>query len=705
MFKPTLATLLLLSGASVTSAQTTPADLEAVSDEIIVTGRAQRLYRVTETTSGKLPSDPLNTPLIITSINAQLIEDQGARDAQDIYRNIAGVSLFSYAGVTARGFRQEEVFFDGLRGSPYVGFSVPQLFNVERVEFLKGPAGMLYGQGSPGGLFNYVTKKPGRDFSAEMRVIAGTEGRYGGSYEVSGPMGDVLSSRLGVFYETRNTPRVNAGSETFILDGGVGVQLPNNSELILQMTHYKQDMEGNRLRGVPVNDDGVFLTDRRWNHNEESDFLNLESTNYQAGLTGEFGAELSWDVKVRYTDASQEQNYHEPRVLVDSTGDGNVDLVVRQFRDQLRQNEDLTFGANMTWARGFGAFENRLLVGYEYYKQDSGGRFFTANPDADTVTRFLTGNSLPSDIIPLYLDGSNYGQTQSGQYNLPAPRVFENENELHGIYGLNETTFGDFTVVGGLRYDDNNADADDNVSFRLGGIYRVQDNISLFAQYADSYSPITNGEDVEEIGGPFDPVTGTITEGGVKASLFDGRVYGSVSVYDIVRDGILQATGEVTLTGRDIVADIGEVTSTGAEVELSADITSDWVLTASYAYNNARITQRSTARGFSNSVGDRFVNAPKHQLGFWTRYQVPAIKTAFAFGGDYVDEQISFSNQRVKEYMIFDASVIFEPGPVKILLRVDNLLDKTYARSGFSERTGHFPGTPRSIFVEVSKSW
>lgn len=126
---------------------------------IIVTGRAQKLYRVDETTSGKMATPPLESSLVITTISEQLIEDQGARDAQDLYRNISGVSFFSYAGVTARGFRQEEIFYDGLRGDPYAGFSVPQLFNIERVEFLKGPAGMLYGPGAPGGLFNYITKK------------------------------------------------------------------------------------------------------------------------------------------------------------------------------------------------------------------------------------------------------------------------------------------------------------------------------------------------------------------------------------------------------------------------------------------------------------------------------------------------------------------------------------------------------------------
>jgi len=122
---------------------------EPEADGIVVTGRAQKLYRVETTAATKLPTEPLLSSQNVTVITGELIQDQGARDAQDIYRNISGVSFFSYAGVTARGFRQEEIFFDGLRGDPYAGFSVPQLVNLERVEFLKGPSGMLYGPGAP----------------------------------------------------------------------------------------------------------------------------------------------------------------------------------------------------------------------------------------------------------------------------------------------------------------------------------------------------------------------------------------------------------------------------------------------------------------------------------------------------------------------------------------------------------------------------
>ena len=125
----------------------------------------------------------------------------------------------------------------------------------------------------------------------------------------------------------------------------------------------------------------------------------------------------------------------------------------------------------------------------------------------------------------------------------------------------------------------------------------------------------------------------------------------------------------------------------------------------SYGYNDTKITEDNGEGGFSNSVGDRFANAPRHQLGFWTRYQVPAINTAFAFGGDFVDERQSLSGQRVKSYTVYDASIIWDRGPFSVLGRIENVFDKTYAVSGFNERGGHFPGDPRTFFVEVYYEW
>ena len=115
--------------------------------EIIeVQGRAQQFYLDSNTRVGtKTDANILDIPMSAQVITKQLIIDQAARDITDIYRSIAGVSEFSYSGVTFRGFRDSDsVFYDGVRGDPFSGFSVPQVFNVERIEILKGPSAVRY---------------------------------------------------------------------------------------------------------------------------------------------------------------------------------------------------------------------------------------------------------------------------------------------------------------------------------------------------------------------------------------------------------------------------------------------------------------------------------------------------------------------------------------------------------------------------------
>lgn len=670
-------------------------------DTVIVSGRAQKLYRVEETSTGKLPTAPLASSLSITTITQQLIEDQGARDAKDLYRNISGVTVFSYAGVTARGFRQQEVYYDGLRGDPYVGFSVPQLFNVERVEFLKGPAGMLYGPGAPGGLFNYITKKPdSQEFEAEVRVIGGTESRWGGSAEINAPVGEALAVRGGLFYEDVGLFRNNAASRTLIADGGLSFD-PGPIRLDLQATRYDQELDANRLRGVPVDEEGEFLTSRRWNHNEPSDFQNLRSDVLQARLEAQPFAGITLDATLRYNDAEEVQNYHEPRGLFDSDGDGIVDASIRQFRDQKREQETWSFGVNAVWDADIGARPNRLLLGLDWF--DSESQF--------TSRALRGGNAItPGLPDPLSLFDPQYGQSDPATYNLGPFRESLTLGERFGVYLLDELTIGKLILTGGVRLDqfDDNANGtkfdEEEVTYRFGSVYRATEEVSLFVQHATSFEPQSATAQNPLAGGPFVPTSGDIVEGGIKTALMGGRVQSSLSIYRIRRSDILQADprGDVGGDGFDDLISLGEVTSKGAEVDLTADLTPNWVLTMSYAYNDALITGDNGGGGISNRVGDRFANAPRHQFGFWTRYQFPELGLALALGGDYVGDRVSLSDQPVNDYVTFDASIIYETGPWKALLRVDNLFDETYAASGFISRTGHFPGEPRSVFLELA---
>lgn len=684
--------------------QAMAADEATSVEELVVTARAQALYRTEAVTVGKLATAPLESSQSVQVINEELIRDQGARDAQDLYRNIASVSFFSYAGVTARGFRQEEIFFDGLRGDPYAGLTAPQLFNIERVEFLKGPAGMLYGPGAPGGLFNYVTKKPEEEFSARVAGVVGSEGRWGASAEATGALPvEGLSGRIGAFYEDQPGPRWNAGNEVTILDAGLKYDFALG-DVTLQATRYEQDLPANRLRGAPTDDAGHFLTDRRWNHNEPTDFLRFEGNVLQAIVNAQPSDSLTLNLALRYSDGLEMQQYHEPQGLFDSDGDGAVDATVRQFRDQIRKQTNWSVGGNGVWSGLLAGVESRVLFGADWFTNDH----TLDNRNIRGRTSAVAG--LPP---PLSLLNPDYGAVPTSSYALgPFVRTVTKQERMGG-YGLYEATVGRLIGTLGVRYDrfEDTSGAtvfeDEAVTWRAGLVYRVRPDVSIYGQWAQSFEPQAATSQTPLAGGPFAPTEGEMFEGGLKAELMGGRVQATTAIYHIVRTNILQADprGDVGGDGVNDQVAFGEITSKGFEADLAADVTDNWVVTASYAYNDTRITKDNGGGTLSNAVGDRFANAPEHKLGFWTRYQFPTLGLAVALGGDYVDVRRSIDGQKVRPYTVFDASVIYTRGPWKALVRATNLTDETYATSGFIARTGHFPGAPRAVFLELSREW
>ncbi|GGB89905.1 ligand-gated channel [Novosphingobium endophyticum] len=677
------------------------AEADEAASEIIVTGRAEALYRVESTSVARGASDPRDIPQSVTVINESLIDDQGARDATDLYRNIAGVTTFSYSGVTFRGFRQDRVFYDNLRGDPFIAFSVPRLFNIQRVEVLKGPSGMLYGPGEPGGLINYVTKTPTEELAAQANLTLGNYERYGASGEISGPItgNGALLGRAGAYYEQMDPFRNNTREKSLILDGGLKAKLGEDARIIGQVTHYDQKNRAARLRGVPTDDDGNFLASRSWNTNEKSDFLNLRATVYQARLQAEPADGIAVELATRYFDARERQQYHEARGLVDTDADGIVDASRRELRDQERITKGLTFSGNATIDQPIAGLDNRVLIGADWYRED-----------AEFWGRTVTHPNIPL----LSLSNPVYGLSGASFYDLEAiaKRPTETRSTRYGFYLQDQLSLSDqWIVVGGARYDrykdtdllGGTEYEDGDWTFRGGLIFKPRSDTSLYASWSQGFEPQSVDSQNPLAGGPFVPITGEQIEAGVKLALLGGKLQANAAVYQIKRRNMLQAdpNGDSS-DGFDDLAPIGEVTSKGFEIEIAADLTPDWVLTANYAYNDARITATVPGQSLTNAVGDRFANAPKHQAGLWTRYQFRPTGTAVALGGEYIGERVSISGQTVKPYAIFDASVIQQITPhLSVLLRVDNIFDKTYAASGFIDRTGHFPGEPRTVFAEL----
>lgn len=677
-------------------------------DKVEVRGRAQTLYRVDDAAVGTRTDTPLElVPQSIQVLPRELIDDQAARQVTDLYRSISGISYFSYAGVTLRGFRQENVLYDGLRGDPYAGFSVPQLFNIERVEVLKGPAGALYGGGDAGGVINYVTRKPKATAERRIELQVGNRDFRAGSIEGTGPLNatGTVRYRAGLYGDSEQGVRWNTDSESVIGDASLAFDVGDTGELTLQFTDITQNLGGNRLRGVPVDDNGNFLTDRRWNHNEDSDFLDMRAKVALAQYRFAPRDNLDVDVAARWFSNNEHQMYHEPMGLIDRDRDGVAEWMTRQLRNQIRDNEAFTANANAVWRISTGAIEHKVLFGADVYQLDADFTAQTAN-SAD-----LARGAGPVRGIDLF--NPVYGASAWHDYNLSALpwRSTSTRSRRYGGYLQDELALTPrWHVLAGLRWDGfkdddrlagSSVDGND-ISWRLGSTFTVRDGLNLYASVASGFVPQSAANQNSAAGGPFDAERSRQWEVGMK-SLLAERVSLNLAAYRIDRSNIVQATGEV-INGVNQLAALGLVRSTGMEMDLLADVTERWVLNLTYAYNDARVKDAGP-NGITNASGNRFANAPRNKLGLWTRYDLPAINSAIGFGADYVDERISLDGQRVKPYAVFDMSWKTTWKQWQFQANVKNLFDKVYAASGFIERNGHFPGEPRRVYVQAGYSF
>ncbi|GAA0657811.1 TonB-dependent siderophore receptor [Rheinheimera tangshanensis] len=670
---------------------------------IEVKGRAQTLYRASQSSVGTRTDTDLElVPQNIQVLPEALIRDQAARQVTDLYRSMSGVSAFSYSGVTFRGFRQDEILYDGVRGDPFNGFAVPQLFNVQEVQLLKGSSGALYGSSAPGGLINYVTKKPQRTAKNQLELGLGNDDYWQGSLELSGPLNEQQAYRFGYYRDSEQPFRWNTKVENEILDLGYLIDITDSTSLTLQYNTLTQDYQGARLRGVPTDDQGNFLGDRAWNHNEATDFQSLEADVWQVRADHEFNSNWRTDLTWRHYDNTELQNYHEPFCSFDTDGDGVVDYCRRQFRDQRRENTADSVTWNNIVEFSTAGLNHQLLIGADTMTQDS---------------YFLGRNVAPIEqggkALGISLINPVYGLTSAADYDIDSIKSTPTDTTAvrQGFYLQDQLDLtSSWNLLLGVRWDsfeDKNNMASSKVdgndsSWRVGSTYQLTDWVRLYALKGTGFSPQASASQVPEVGGPFEAEQSSIIEAGARFSLLNDAIRLNVATYEMIRNNILQADprGDVGGDGRDDQIALGEVKSKGVELDLLGDLTDSWVLNLNYAYNDTRIVESTSA--ITNAVGDKFANAPQHQVGIWSRYELDSINSAIAAGMDYVSDQLSIDGQHVKSYTVFDMSWQTRWQQWMFQANVKNLFDKTYATAGFIERTGHFPGEPRRLIVTAS---
>jgi iron complex outermembrane receptor protein len=681
--------------------------LTTIQTTIEVSEQADDFLATSSVSITKSPEALIDIPYSIQVIPKALLEDRGAQEIKDLYRNISGVTDSPYSGMTFRGFTQREMLFNGVRGNPYgslendlndAGFSTSQgrLSNVEYVEVLKGPAGVLFGAGEPGGIINFVTKKPRTEHAAELSYRMGSFRQLGGAADITGPLwkSKNLFYRAAWYQEDRKTFRYNTRNENSHLATGLSWRFKDSTSLGFEYEYIDQLLPGNRLRGIPVNAAGVNLTNREWNATEPSDFSALQARVAQLRLDHAFTPTLRTDVTFRFLNSDRPERYHEPRGI---NPDGRT--MRREFRNQYRSNNDWSLTANgyQRWSHDRAGTHN-LTFGFESVQQDWNGRYATAREQE-------RGGPVPG--IDLF--APIYGRTREAIYTLPAFTFQSILSKREGGFVQDRIELLprlQLLLAGRVEHYGDRGTVPNPIDFstvaltgRAGLVYRIHSHVSAFGSYGNAFNRAPALAQTPLANGPHKPETSRQVEGGVKAELSRNRVLLTASVFRIVKSNVLRPDPNLGPRGDNssAVLPIGKVRNQGFEIDATGRVSNDLSVIVNYAFLDSSILED---RLTPSAVGRSLPNAARHAFGLFARYDIRKTGTALSAGNESRSRRYEpYANIQAAGYGIWDISVFQKITKwVELRVQVDNAFDKLYATSSlFAARAGNMPGAPRTL--------
>src|SRR5450830_1255841 len=499
-----------------------------------------------------------DVPQTINVVPAAVIRDQHAMSIQDIMKNIPGVGLSTGDG------QRDQVFISGFTaiGDQFVdGFRDDALYfrdlsNVERLEVIKGPAAVLYGRGSSGGLVNRITRKPGVDITDVALSLTNTAGRRG---EVDvGRVGETVDWRVTGAREVSDSYREQQFIKRTALAPSVAIRLSGATKLLLQGDY----LEDRRLTdfGIPSWHGRPVAVDAGTYYGaanaRDADFSQSRVVSTAATLTHKFSDSLSLRNAFRYYD------YHLDRNNTNISGNVNEVKGTMNFgHAKLNRDESGWFNqTELTQKLVTGSLRHEVLYGAEFGKQNK-----DANSWASTVV--ATNVSIFNPVLP-QVDRSKLGACSDtfGTYDTAA------------AYVQDAISFSDeWKALAGLRYDS----------------YQQQSRLANAAGVTTAKLSRTDAANNADLA----PETTRNTEVGAKYELWGGRANATVSLFRLERDNIKTSD---PITNR--IVPVGTQRTDGLELTFNADLHDGWKMMAGYAYLDATITDSIAV--------DKSVNVP-----------------------------------------------------------------------------------------------
>lgn len=675
------------------------APVVAKNDRIVVTAPPN--------TAMKLDVPISETPRAVSVVTEQQIEERGAQKIDQALRYSSGILATPYGPdnkaewVTIRGFSDQSRFQNGLATLNEDGFYGQQIepFGVERIEVLKGPASVLYGQNPPGGLVNVITKRPTRLPQGKVELEYGSNDYRHLAVDSAGPLNDDGSVLYRVVALARDTSGEMDFSKSKRLYLAPSVTfLGEDTELTVLASYMdtKSDTTNGfklpygTLHGTPFGKVGykTSLGEPGLNRHDTQQF-NL-------------GYEFTHHLNDTWT---FHQNLNYTYLNLDLRNAYAISMV-----DERRADRGLTYrdGFAQNWAtdnRLVGEWqwediENTLLLGFDYRRANTQSHDADLSPYNSAQYRFIND---PIDIFnPVY-----------GNYTLNDDQLSYHRSGRHqnGYYIQNQIKYDDRLIflLGG-RYDQSksrtqneimgiDSRTDDSKFTKSAGVIYLFDNgVSPYISYAESFLPIA---DYDASGRQYKPTMGKQTEVGVKYTPSGFNGYASAAVFNLNQDNIL--TTDINNPIRRVQA--GEARSRGVELELSGEVYSGLSVTANYTYNKVETTKSGTVE----EVGKRLAGLPLHSASAWATYAFSGSLEGLTVGsgvryvGSSFGDKVESRNLKVPAYTLWDAMIAYDfSKDWRLQVNATNLTNREYVSAC---DFWCYYGEGRNVNVNVSYRW
>lgn len=626
-----------------------------------------------------------DVPQAVQVVSKKLIREQGALEMKDVLRNVSGVALAQGEGrrdqFYIRGFdATRDTLVDGMRDD---SLYFRDLGNIERVEVIKGPAAVLYGRGSAGGLINRVTKKPSYQTVREAALTLGSYQLRRLDVDLGGALGSQAAFRLTGAYEAGDSYRDIVHSERSVLAPSIAWSAGQNTSFLLQTEFLHQRRTPDRgipsLNGVPA---AVPVSNF---YGEKYDYATTDARNARFNVEHAVNDKLTLRNNFQYSTLTLDAV--NTRTLGLTGGNTQVRRQITYFP------QDQTNYLNQTEAvykLDAGSIQHTLLAGVELGNQTASRLVGAANASSvslQTPQHIAVMPNLAS--LPIMINSGFKADTVA-------------------TYVQDQISFGQhWKALAGLRFDRFKQTQDDRRtglvqnrtdtmwSPRVGIVYQPNDAHALYGNLSRSFQPVGNdlfynGKDFAQI----KPVESLQQEVGAKSEWYGGRLLSTVALYQITQRNAI--TKDPTDPAGLRQVQTGEQQSRGFEVDVSGTVLPGWKVFANYALNIARITQSNNFK-----VGNRPANIPKHSGSLWTSYE---LGHGFSIGGGafYVSDRYAVEDNTVNlpSYVRVDAMLAYKAKDWEAGLNLNNLTNRTYYESANNNHQIQ-PGTPRSAMLYV----